>query len=84
MLVELLTQRLMSQPRRIDDLSALVQGTLLALLMPATVPWWVILVGVACWYLSAKALAEQFRTNESKISSAFASNNSFSRSSEDL
>jgi electron transport complex protein RnfD len=55
-LVELLTQRALVQPRRTDDLSALVQGALLALLLPPNVPWWLILVGVVVMIVIGKQL----------------------------
>lgn len=55
-LVELLTQRAMKQPERIGDLSALVQGVLLALLLPPGVAWWLLLVGVAVMIVVGKQL----------------------------
>lgn len=45
-LVELATQKLMRQPVRVWDLSALGQGLLLAMLLPPTVPVWLVLIGV--------------------------------------
>jgi len=55
-LVERITQHLMRQPERIGDLSAVVQGLLLALLLPPTVPWWLILMGVAMMIVVGKQL----------------------------
>ena len=54
--VEMITQRLMRQPVRIGDLSAIVQGALLALLLPPTVPAWLILAGVVAMVVIAKQL----------------------------
>jgi electron transport complex protein RnfD len=44
-LVEWLTQRAMRQPVRVGDLTAVTQGLLLALLLPPTVPGWMLVVG---------------------------------------
>jgi electron transport complex protein RnfD len=46
-LFELVVARLMRQKVRVGDLSALGQGLLLALLLPPTAPWWLLLLGVA-------------------------------------
>ncbi len=56
MLLELLTQKLLSQPVRVSDLSALVQGLLLALLLPPDAPAWLIVIGVAVMIIAAKQL----------------------------
>ena len=44
-LFELLWQMLAKKPIRINDLSAVVTGLLLALCLPPTAPWWLILIG---------------------------------------
>lgn len=44
-LVELLCQKIGKQPIRINDLSAVVTGIILALNLPSTAPWWMIVIG---------------------------------------
>ena len=55
-LIEALAQRLFRQPSRIDDLGAVVQGLLLAMLLPPSAPAWMILVGVLFMVVVAKQL----------------------------
>lgn len=46
MLVEwVITKYLMKKPSTVGDLSAVVTGLLLAMNLPATTPWWIILIG---------------------------------------
>jgi len=45
LLFEALSQRIMRRPVRIKDYSAALTGLLLALNLPATSPWWLIVVG---------------------------------------
>ena len=54
--LELLWQKLTKKPIRINDLSALVTGVILALNLPATAPWWMILVGAAVAILLVKQM----------------------------
>lgn len=54
--VELITQRLMRQPVRIGDFSAVGQGLLLALLLPPSVSWWVLLIGVIVMIVVGKQI----------------------------
>lgn len=44
-LTELVCQKLGKRPIRINDLSAIVTGIILALNLPSTAPWWMILIG---------------------------------------
>lgn len=44
-LTELVCQKLAKKPIRINDLSAVVTGVILALNLPSTAPWWMILIG---------------------------------------
>lgn len=55
-LVELATQKAMRQPVRISDFSALVQGLLLAFLLPPTAPVWLLLVGVVVMIVVGKQI----------------------------
>lgn len=55
-LAELITQHLMRQPVRIGDLSALLQGLLIALLLPPTAPAWLIVVGAVAMIVIGKQL----------------------------
>jgi len=45
LIFEALSQRIMRRPVRIKDYSAALTGLLLALNLPATSPWWLIIVG---------------------------------------
>ena len=55
-LMEYLWQKLTKAPLRINDLSAVVTGVILALNLPSTAPWWMILVGAAVAILLVKQL----------------------------
>lgn len=44
-LTELVCQKIGKRPVRINDLSAAVTGVILALNLPSTAPWWMILIG---------------------------------------
>ena len=44
-LTELVCQKIAKKPIRINDLSAVVTGIILALNLPPTAPWWMILIG---------------------------------------
>lgn len=44
-LIELVCQKIAKKPIRINDLSAVVTGIILALNLPSTAPWWMILIG---------------------------------------
>lgn len=44
-LTELVCQKIGRRPVRINDLSAVVTGIILALNLPSTAPWWMILIG---------------------------------------
>lgn len=46
-ITEAAVQKLMDQTPTSDDFSALVDGLLLAFLLPATAPWWMVIVGAA-------------------------------------
>ena len=54
--LEMLWQKLVKKPIRINDLSALVTGIILALNLPPTAPWWMILIGAAVAILLVKQL----------------------------
>ena len=44
-LAEFLWQKIAKQPVRIGDFSALVTGLILGLNLPATAPWWMVIIG---------------------------------------
>ena len=44
-LAEFIWQKIAKQPVRINDFSALVTGLILGLNLPATAPWWMVLIG---------------------------------------
>lgn len=46
-ITEALVQRLMDQSPSVHDFTALADGILLAFLLPATAPWWLVVVGSA-------------------------------------
>lgn len=46
-LLEMIWQKLTKKPIRINDFSAAVTGIILALNLPPTAPWWMILIGAA-------------------------------------
>lgn len=46
-IAEVVVQKIMKQPPTADDFSALVDGVLLAFLLPVTAPWWMVVVGSA-------------------------------------
>jgi len=52
--VELLTARAFRQPVRVGDFSALVEGLVLAMLLPPTVPYWLLLIGVVVMVVVGK------------------------------
>lgn len=54
--VELLTQIAFRQKVRISDLSALLQGLLLALFLPPTVPIWLLVIGVVVMIVVGKQI----------------------------
>ena len=51
---EALAQRLMERRITVDDYSAVVEGALLAFLLPAAAPWWLVIIGAALTILLAK------------------------------
>lgn len=55
-LFELLAEMLAKRPITINDLSAAVTGVILALNLPATAPWWLIVIGAAVAILLVKQL----------------------------
>ena len=55
-LLELLWQLLMKKPVTIKDLSAVVTGVILAMNMPSTAPWWMLVIGSAVAILLVKQL----------------------------
>jgi len=55
-LLELLWQLLLKKPVTIKDLSAVVTGVILAMNMPSTAPWWMLVIGSAVAILLVKQL----------------------------
>ena len=55
-LFEYLWQKITKTPIRINDLSAAVTGVILALNLPSTAPWWMIVVGAAVAIILVKQL----------------------------
>lgn len=55
-LAEFLWQKIAKQPVRISDCSALVTGLILGLNMPATAPWWMVMIGSVFAILIVKQL----------------------------
>jgi electron transport complex protein RnfD len=55
-LIEYVTQMVLRQPYRAGDGHGALMGLLLALMMPPTVPWWVLLVGVAVAIIIGKQI----------------------------
>ena len=55
-LMELLCQLLLKKPVTIKDLSAVVTGVILAMNMPSTAPWWMLVIGSAIAILLVKQL----------------------------
>jgi electron transport complex protein RnfD len=53
-ILEALVQKLLEQPVTVDDCSALVEGLLLAFLLPAAAPWWLVIIGAALTVLLGK------------------------------
>ena len=53
-ILEALWQRIMERPVTVDDCSAVVEGLLLAFLLPAAAPWWLVIIGAALTVLLAK------------------------------
>ncbi len=56
MLWESLTNRLMKRPDSIGDGSAATIGLLLAMMMPATTPWWIVITGTFLAVVIAKMI----------------------------
>ncbi len=46
-LTELICARMMERPSQLDDLSALATGLMFAFLLPASAPWWLVVMGSA-------------------------------------
>ena len=55
-LSEYLWQKLMRKPLHINDLSAVVTGMILALTLPSTAPWWLIVIGAVIAIVLVKQL----------------------------
>ena len=55
-LSEFLWQKIAKQPVRINDFSALVTGLILGLNLPATAPWWMVIIGSAFAVIIVKQL----------------------------
>ena len=55
-LAEFLWQKIAKQPVRINDFSALVTGLILGLNLPATAPWWMVLIGAVFAVIIVKQL----------------------------
>ena len=53
---EFLWQKIAKQPVRVGDFSALVTGLILGLNLPATAPWWMVVIGSAFAILIVKQL----------------------------
>jgi electron transport complex protein RnfD len=56
MAAEALMQKIMGRPVTIGDGSAALTGTLLGLLLPAGVPWWIVVVGSFCAIVVGKQI----------------------------
>ncbi len=56
MLVELVMQMLLKRPMTLGDGSAALTGLLLALLLPAGAPWWLVVVGAASAMIVGKQI----------------------------
>lgn len=56
MLAEALMQRVLGRPLTLGDGSAALTGLLLALLLPAGVPWWLVVVGAFCAIVVGKQI----------------------------
>ncbi|SKA86703.1 electron transport complex protein RnfD [Paucidesulfovibrio gracilis DSM 16080] len=54
--VEALCARIMERENETDDLHALLTGLLLAFLLPASAPWWLVLAGAAASIVLGKAV----------------------------
>jgi electron transport complex protein RnfD len=52
--LEALCQKMMDRPVTVDDFSAVVEGLLLAFLLPAAAPWWLVIIGAAMTVLIGK------------------------------
>ncbi len=53
-ILEAACQRIMDRRVTVDDYSAVVEGLLLAFLLPPAVPWWLVIIGAALTVLLAK------------------------------
>ena len=53
-ILEAVCERLMDRRVAVDDFSAVYEGLLLAFLLPASAPWWLIVVGAALTVMLAK------------------------------
>ena len=56
MLAEVLMQRILGRPITLGDGSAALTGLLLALLLPAGVPWWLVVMGAFCAIIVGKQI----------------------------
>ena len=52
--VEAMASRIMKRPVRVGDLTAVVSALLLAFLLPASSPWWIVMLGAAAAILFGK------------------------------
>ena len=53
-ILEVLGQKMTERPVSVDDFSAVVEGMLLAFLLPASAPWWLVIIGAALTVLLGK------------------------------
>ena len=60
---EYLIRRISKRPSQLHDLTALSSGLILAMLLPATLPWWIILVGTLIMIGLGKEVFGGFGTN---------------------
>mgnify|MGYP006285900739 CR=1 FL=1 len=60
---EALIRKITNRPLQINDLTALSSGLILALLLPPTIPWWIILLGTLIMILLGKEVFGCFGTN---------------------
>ncbi len=56
MMAEAVMQKIMGRPITIADGSAALTGMLLALLLPAGVPWWLVVIGAGCAIILGKQI----------------------------
>ncbi|MCF8105064.1 MAG: RnfABCDGE type electron transport complex subunit D [Desulfohalobiaceae bacterium] len=60
---EALIRKITNRPLQINDLTALSSGLILAMLLPPTIPWWMILIGTLVMILLGKEVFGCFGTN---------------------